>query len=135
MAFLGMCSTKRGCKRLKKKRADKRSKRHERKLAKIAIKSDRVGVDGILATKGIDSRGSRNSNMWGGIGNIVDSVGSTVTSLKSPNKSTNRNSVGSTIAPSKDQLVNLGEKSKNKLVMAGVGALGLIALLFLKFKK
>jgi hypothetical protein len=134
MAFLGMCSTKRGCKRLAKKRADKRKLRNERKISRIAIKSKKVGVDEILAQKGIDSRGTRNSNMWGGITKISDSAISGAVSIasKSPKniRTTGRvDTYKGTNQPKIDILRN------TKTNYASIGIFGLIALLLLKFNK
>lgn len=81
MAFLGMCATKRGCKRLSENRKDKRKLRNERKMARISVKGEKVDVDKILAEKGIDSRSNRVSATWKGISSVTDSVGRTVSSI------------------------------------------------------
>jgi len=135
MAFLGMCATKRGCKRLAKKRADKRKLRHERKTSRIAIKSKKVGVDEILAQKGIDSRGTRNSNMWGGITKITDTaVGGAVSIIgKSP---VNTGSTGriDTYQGTNQSKIEVPRENKTKFAGLGIFAI-LIMLLFKTVKK
>ena len=135
MAFLGMCATKRGCKRLAKKRADKRKLRHERKTSRIAIKSKKIGVDEILAQKGIDSRGTRNSNMWGGITKITDtSVGGAVSIVgKSTVDSRNVGRID-TYQGTNQPKIEVPRENKTKFAGLGIFAI-LIMLLFKTVKK
>ena len=69
-----ICWTKRGCDRKAKARELETKLAHEEKLSKI-------NVDSILANKGVDARNNRISSTWGGISNVTESVGRTVSSF------------------------------------------------------
>jgi len=135
MAFLGMCATKKGCERLAKKRADKRKLRHERKTSRIAIKSKKVGVDEILAQKGIDSRATRNSNMWGGITKITDTAVGGAVSIVGKSSVDPRN-VGriDTYQGTNQPKIEVPRENKTKFAGLGIFAI-LIMLLFKTVKK
>ena len=135
MAFLGMCATKRGCKRLAKKRADKRKLRHERKIARIGIKEDRVGVDKLLAEKGIDSRGARNSNMWGGITKITDTaVGGAVSIIGKSSNNTGTTGRLDSYQGTNQPKIEVPRENNSKFAGLGIFAI-LIMILFKTVKK
>lgn len=92
-----MCLTRRGCDRLKQKRASKRAYRDKRHERKTLVKTEKIDVDSILAQKGIDSRGNRVSSAWGGASNIVESVGKTVVGVAGNGKTNPYNPNGAYI--------------------------------------
>lgn len=129
MGILGTCWTKKGC-------AAQRKRKQTRLENKFKIKTAKIDVDSILANKGIDSRNNRISSVWGGIGNVTQTVGNSAVGIFGNGKSISTNRIGSgTINSSKTDMVIDAMTTPDNQPIFKYGLLGLAAIIIYKILK